>query len=266
MYEDIKSMVEDAEIHLRTHFVVSDSDEIHFNEANVNHYLAALDTNHEVMVALFQKVAGLPDREFERQYGVSGIGSRLRGRKTTFTGYEDAERFAEALTELMPATLSMEAVLYTFYKSWEANQRRFYRMRYEDEILDFLNDNQYQAWKGNSLPGEPDIVIPETEPYEVVGEVRVIQQKDKEKRFKEFRSEASEAKASFGEDTYFIAVANLGKQYLEERDRETVRSEITKNDTSEIDAVFFHDERDKMLKQLEAWDVSQDPQQRLGDN
>lgn len=266
MYEDIDNMVDDAEIHLRTHFMVSDHDEIHFEEADADDYLTALDTNHEVMVALFQKVAGLPDREFERQYGVNGIGSRLRGRKTTFLGYEDAERFAEALNELMPATLSMEAVLYTFYKSWEADQRRFYRMRYEDEILEFLAENQYQAWKGNSLPGEPDIVIPETEPYEVVGEVRVIQQKDKEKRFKEFRSEASEAKDNFDTDTYFIAVANLGKQYLEERDREMVRSEITKNETSAIDAVFFHDERDEMLEQLEEWNVSQDPQQRLGDN
>ncbi len=130
-----------------------------------------------------QKITGLPDREFERQYGIGGIGQRLRNRKTTLHGVDDAEAFAEVLNDFMPSSFSLEALLYAFYKSWESDQRRFYRMRYEDDIRQLLQENGYPTFKGNSLPGEPDFVIPETEPYEGIGEVRVIQKTDKEKRF-----------------------------------------------------------------------------------
>jgi len=265
LYDDLDQMVNDAETILRKHFTIAENpNRIVFGDATAADYMEAIDTNPNVIIAFFQKLAGLPDREFERQYGVQGVGSRLRDRKTSLKGVEDAEEFAEALEQLMPHSLPLKGVLYAFYKSWEGDQRRFYRMRYESEILDYLCENGYAAWKGNSLPGEPDIVIPESTPYEVVGEVRVIQRTDKEKRFKEFRSEANEASENFPE-AKFVAVANLGKEYLEQRDREEVRAEITKNGTSEIDAVIFHDERDELLGTLDNWGVSKDPQTTLSD-
>jgi hypothetical protein len=259
MYEDIDNMVRTAEKELRSHFNIKEIPEerIQFKKATPDDYLNAMDADHETMIALFQKIAGLPDREFERQYGVRGFGSRFRSRKTSLKETEDARAFAEALADLMPDSLSLEAALFAFYKSWEGDQRRFYRMRYESEFLDFLNEEGYSAWKGNSLPGEPDIVIPESEPYDVIGEIRVIQQKDKQKRFKEFRTEAHEAHENFNEIN-FAVVANLGQQYLKDHGREVVRGEINKNGASEIDAVFFHDERDKFLEQLVEWDVSRD--------
>lgn len=262
MYEDIDRMVRVAETHLREHFIVeSDPDErVQFGEATSEDFLAAMDADHEVMIALFQKVAGLPDREFERQYGVRGLGSRFRDRKSSLRGVEDAETFADTLAELMPESLGLETTLYAFYKSWEGDQRRFYRMQYESEFLEFLNENGYAAWKGNSLPGEPDIVIPESEPFEVIGEIRVIQQKDKQKRFKEFRTEAHEAHENF-DAINFLVVANLGRQYLEDHGREAVRNEITKHGSSEIDAVFFHDEREELLARLQEWGVSKDRHQ-----
>jgi hypothetical protein len=266
MYEDIDEMVQVAERLLREHFTVERSPEerVQFGNATGEDFLTAIDADHTVMIALFQKVAGLPDREFERQYGVRGVGSRFRDRKSSLQGVEDAEEFAEALAELMPDSLALETVLYSFHKSWEGDQRRFYRMRYESEFLEFLNENGYAAWKGNSLPGEPDIVIPESEPYEVIGEIRVIQQKDKQKRFKEFRTEAHEAHENF-DGINFVVVANLGRQYLEDHGRETVRAEITKQGSSEIDAVFFHDEREEFLERLEEWAVSRNTQQSLDD-
>lgn len=264
MYEDIDEMARTAEQELRNHFIIEEAPEerIQFGEATPDDFLNAIDADHPAMIALFQKIAGLPDREFERQYGVPGIGSRFRNRKTSLKDVEDAQTFSEALSELMPESLSLEAALFAFYKSWEGDQRRFYRMRYEDEFLEFLNEEGYNAWKGNKLPGEPDIVIPESEPYDIIGEIRVIQQKDKQKRFKEFRTEAHEAHENF-DDINFVVVANLGRQYLEDHGRETVRSEINKDGTSEIDAVFFHDERDEFLERLEEWGVSKNPQQSL---
>jgi hypothetical protein len=264
LYDDIDEILDSIEENLRTHFRIENgnNEEIIFSEADRADYLECMDSNHNAMVPFFQKIVGLPDREFERQYGISGVGQRLSDRKTSFVEDETAKKFAEALEELMPSSLSLETVEYTFFKMWEADQRRFYRMRYEENVRDFLEENGYMNFKGNTLPEEPDFVIPESEPYEVLGEIRVIQQKDREKRFKEFRSEAAEAAKNFP-DAYFIAVANMGAYIERVDDREDLRNRITKDDESEIDAVFFHDERDKMLNQLEEWDVSR--QQKLGE-
>jgi hypothetical protein len=264
LYDDIDEILDSIEENLRTHFRIENgnNEEIIFSEADRADYLECMDSNHNAMVPFFQKIVGLPDREFERQYGISGVGQRLSDRKTSFVEDETAKKFAEALEELMPSSLSLETVEYTFFKMWEADQRRFYRMRYEENVRDFLEENGYMNFKGNTLPEEPDFVIPDSEPYEVLGEVRVIQQKDREKRFKEFRSEAAEAAKNFP-DAYFIAVANMGAYIERVDDREDLRNRITKDDESEIDAVFFHDERDKMLNQLEEWDVSR--QQKLGE-
>lgn len=257
MYDDIDTMLSAAEEELRSHFSIrgEETERVDFAAATPDDYLAAMDANHDVMVALMQKVAGLPDREFERQYGVGDIGSRLRGRKTSFADDEDAEVFAEALDDLLPDSLALESVLYAFFKTWEADQRRFYRMRYEDVFREWLAEQGYPNFKGNSLPEEPDFVIPLSEPYEVIGEIRVIQQKDREKRFKEFRSEASEASRNFP-DACFMAIANMGAYIERLEDREKLRSVITRSGTSVIDAVFFHDERDEVLEQLEEWGVS----------
>lgn len=257
MYDDIDTMLDAAEAELRSHFVIrgDETERIDFAAATPNDYLAAMDANHDVMVALMQKVAGLPDREFERQYGVGDIGSRLRGRKTSFEDDEDAGTFAKALDDLLPDSLALEFVLYAFFKTWEADQRRFYRMRYEDDFREWLAEQGYPNFKGNSLPEEPDFVIPTSEPYEVIGEIRVIQQKDREKRFKEFRSEASEASRNFP-DADFMAIANMGAYIERLEDRQELREVITRGGTSAIDAVFFHDERDEVLEQLQEWGVS----------
>jgi hypothetical protein len=257
-------MIEQADSLLRDYFEVDTScsmDRIVFDGSDQDDFLRALNADHEIMVPLFQKVAGLPDREFERQYGVSGIGQRLKGRKTTFEGYEPAERFAEVLSEVMPSSLSLESIFYTFFKMRESDQRRFYRMRYEKDIREFLMENGYPNFKGNSLPEEPDFVIPESEPYEVIGEVRVIQRKDREKRFKEFRSEAAAAATNFP-DARFVAIANMGAYIEHHDDREALRDGITTSGSSEIDAVFFHDERDELLDQLSEWGVTR--QSKIG--
>jgi hypothetical protein len=127
LYEETEGMIKRANGILRDHFQVDSSgsmDCIVFDDAGQDDFLRALDADHEVMVPLFQKVAGLPDREFERQYGVSGIGQRLKGRKSSLKGYEPAERFAEVLSDVMPGSLNLESIFYTFFKMRESDQRR----------------------------------------------------------------------------------------------------------------------------------------------
>lgn len=257
LYDELDRMLDQIERVLRMQFPVRDAgegDKVVFGDASTDNYLDAMWADPESMVPFFQKISGLPDREFERQYGIRNIGSSLRGRKTDFRNEDKAIAFAEALDDILPAELYLETLLYTFVTMWENDQRRHYRARYEDTVLEHLNDQGFPASKGNKLPGEPDIVVPESDPYEVTGEIRVIQQKDKKKRFKEFGSEARVAKEHFPE-TYFVVVANVGN-YITTVDREELRQEIYDEAAGPIDRIVFQDELDDLVDQLDEWDVT----------
>jgi hypothetical protein len=204
---------------------------------------------------LFQKITGLPDREFERLYGEKNIGS-LRDRKTDFRDEEPAVKFANALVELLPRDLTLETVLFAFVKLWENDQRRHERAKYEGYVREYLEEHGYPNFKGNTLPGEPDFVVPTEEPYEVVGEVRVIQQRDQQKRFKEFGSEARAAAENFP-DAKFVAVANVTQFNLRER-REALREEVHKASAANIHAVVFQDELDRLVDHLNEWGVTRE--------
>lgn len=258
LYEELDDMLETADSVLRSNFTIEHDgggEIVLFEEAQDQTYLDALWEDSGTMVPFFQKVSGLPDREFERQYGYSGIGSKLRGRKTDFRGEEPAQAFAAALKELMPARIYLESLLFAFVKLWENDQRRHYRARYEGKVLEYLNDHGFPAYKGNKLPGEPDIVLPDTDPVEVTGEVRVIQQKDRKKRFKEFGSEARAAEEHFP-DAKFVVVANVGR-LIEDEDRGDVREDIHTSAAADIDGVFFQDELEDLTEQLDRWGVTQ---------
>jgi len=264
LYDELDRMLEQIERVLRMQFPLRDvgeGDKVVFKNASTDNYLDAMWADPEAMVPFFQKISGLPDREFERQYGIRNVGSSLRGRKTDFRNEDRATTFAEAVDELLPDELYLETLLYTFVTIWENDQRRHYRARYEETVLDHLNERGYPAFKGNSLPGEPDIVIPENEPYEVTGEIRVIQQKDKKKRFKEFGSEARVAEEHFP-DTYFIVVANVGN-YITTVDREELREEIYEEAAGPIDRIVFQDELDDLVAQFDEWGITR--QETLSD-
>lgn len=257
LYEELDQMADAIAEVLTTYFPTHEASEgtrIVFDDATPEGYLNAMWADPEVMVPFFQKISGLPDREFERQYGYRNIGSGLRGRTTDFRDEEKAITFAEALNDLLPPELYLETLLFTFLTMWENDQRRHYRARYEENVREYLTEQGYPTFKGNSLPGEPDIVIPESRPYEVIGEIRVIQQKDKKKRFKEFGSEARVAENNFP-DASFVVIANVGR-YVTETDREGLRQEIYDEAAGPIDAIFFQDELDDLVDQLAEWKVT----------
>lgn len=257
LYEELDEMLARIETVLREHFPTrsaGDDIKVEFAEATAEDYLDAMWADSEVMVPFFQKITGLSDREFERQFGYRNIGSKMRGRKTDFRDEEPARAFGEVLEDLFPPELYRETLLFTFVTMWENDQRRHYRARYEDTVREFLTEQGFQNFKGNSEPGEPDLVIPDSRPYEVTGEVRVIQQKDKKKRFKEFGSEARIADEHFP-DARFVVVANVGR-YVNEVDREGLRQEIYDEAAGPIDAIFFQDELDEFVERLQEWGVS----------
>jgi len=62
-------MTHKAEELLREHFTIVDhngEERVQFSAASPETFLEFLDADHQVSVAMAQKITGLPDREFER--------------------------------------------------------------------------------------------------------------------------------------------------------------------------------------------------------
>lgn len=255
LYDTLDKLASEAESALYEHFDVQTRDGVEvvvFANADIDQILDALWHDSEVLVNLFQKTTGLPDREFERLYGESNIGG-LAGRKRDFRDEEQAVKFATAIDEHIPDEIALHTLIYTYIKMWEGDQRRHFRADFEEDVREVIEDAGYDVFKGNSLPEEPDFVVPTSEPYQVLGEVRVVQPRDYKKRFKEFGSEARAAADNFPE-AKFVAVPHLPPHDLETR-REELREKVHKWSNAEIHRVYFQDELDDLLDQFEDWGI-----------
>lgn len=255
LYQELEEKMRGVKDTLPKFFDVEERGEvsvIHFGKADVTDFVRAMDTNNTAMVPFFMKISGYSDREFHRQHGVKSLLS-YDGRKTSFVEDEDIQQFGQVLVKELPDEMYLETALYSFAKLYENDQRRFKRMKYEGEVLDFLRDQGYPATKQENIPGQPDLVIPESQPFDVIGEIRVYHERDELKRYKEFHDEAREARQNFP-PAKFIVIANPGERAVEEpQDRERLRGLI---DSDDIDSVFFHDELVDLIDQLDEWDVT----------
>lgn len=247
MYRDIESLVERAGTIL-TDDVPMTERRLIFDQLTTDELLDMLHKDPDALVPLFQKVTGLPDREFHALYGESSIGSRLRSYKTDFRNRDNARTFAEGILENLPESLHVETALYTFAKMWESDQRRFARMHFEGGVREYLRENDIPNQKDESLPGQPDFVVPDPDNVQVVGEVRVVRPEDIKKRVKNFRDEAREAAKNFP-DARFAAIVNLPPYALNDQ-RDQRRSTI---EAPEIDGVFFRDELDDLVSTVSDW-------------
>jgi hypothetical protein len=256
LYDDLDQLLVEAETVIENHLDVFEDEfgnnVVYFGETDVQSYLDAMWEAPHAVVELLQDITGLSDREFERLYGVANIGG-LKNRKTDFRSEAKAIQFAETVKELLPAEMYLETVLFTYQTVWQADHRRHYRADYEATVRDHLRDHGFPVKKDESLPGQPDFVIPRSEPFHVIGEVRVIVPRDYDKRFKEFGTEARKAKHEFP-DAKFVAVPNLPLFDIHER-REKLREMVQDLSEATIHRVVFPDELDELVSQLEIWGV-----------
>lgn len=248
LYRELDEELKTIDDKLHQYFSIENG-KVLFNKASEEDFLDAMVDSPAEMVPFFQKVTGLTDREFERLYNEK-IGS-LKSRTTDFHDDGSAQTFASVVASLLDFEVDLEGIKYTFVKMWENDQRRHHRARYEEKVREYLENEGIPNFKGNTLPGEPDFVVPEENPYSVVGEVRVIQPRDYKKRFKEFGSEARAARENF-DDVRFVAVAKLPPWDLKENRKER-RQDIHDSSAAEIDGVFFHDELDELAEKIHEW-------------
>lgn len=259
LFEHLDEQVEIVEQTLRQHFLIENRhghEIVVFGAADKEDFLEALYENPETMVPFFMKITGLARRVFARVYGVDHIDQMKGWEQKDLRKTEKGQTMAEAVNELLPDKMYLETALFSFYKMWEADKRRTFRREYEAVILERLRDKGYPAKKDETIKGKPDIAIPATTPYEVLGEVRAIDIDDFQKRAKNFRDEATEAKQNYPR-AYFVAVAEMPKHQLKRR-REKLREGV---EAGNIDLVVFQDEMDLLFDTLEEWGIRKQPQQ-----
>ena len=255
VYELLDDQVTRIETVLRGHFEVDERGEaevIRWSAASQEDFAEAMFADPPVMVEFFKKISGLPSREFERVCGVDDL-DRMKGwKQKDLRETERGKGFAGAMEDILPDEMYVETALYTFYQMAENDQRRHVRSNYEDVLLEELRERGIPVKKDESLPGKPDLVIPDSPPHTVLGEVRALHSKDYQKRVKNFDSEARNAKEQFP-DAHFIVVAKFPPHQIE-AEGEELRHGI-KHANDNIDSVYFDGEIDEFVKQLEAWGV-----------
>lgn len=226
---------------------------IKFGSVSPEQYLRSMNADLEAMIPFYMKLTNITNRVFSRQTGIKSIGS-LKDRKSSVLNSNKARVFAERVAAELDTDKVMQGVILAFRNAWQTDHRR-HAIQLEENVLESLNDNGYEAYKGNTMVGEPDIVIDGAEAPDVTGEIRSISMEDMEKRKKNFDSEASIAKEEHP-DAYFITVVELPKYALEEKGKGNIRTEICSYGNGNVDAVFFEDEMDELVVQLGKWGVT----------
>lgn len=257
VYEKLDDHVERAEEVVRDEFEIEDRGEVEiilWGEASQEDFAEAMYADPEVMVEFFKKLSGLPSREFDRVYALDDL-DRIKGwSQKDLRESERGKKFSSVLEDVLPAEMSVETALYTYYMMAENDQRRHIRSNYENVVLEELHEMGIPAKKDESIPGKPDLVIPRSEPYTVLGEVRALHSKDYRKRVKNFDSEARQAKEEFP-DSHFIVLAKFPPHQVEE-EGEDLRQGI-KEANENIDSVYFEGEMDEFVEQLKEWGIEQ---------
>lgn len=259
LFSHLDESVSTLERILRNHFRIDDRgghEIIVWRDAHKQDYLDALYANPEIMVPAMMKITGLTRRVFARVYGIDHVDNIKNWSTKDFRETERGKALAKAIHDLMPEQMYLETALYVFYKSWENDKRRTFRRDYEEVILERLRDVGYPATKDESIEGKPDIAIPDTKPYEVLGEVRAVDIDDFQKRAKNFRDEAALAHDNYP-DARFVVVAKMPKHQLDRR-REELREGLEKG---HIDLVIFQDEMHIFFDRLATWGIEKKPVQ-----
>jgi hypothetical protein len=171
---------------------------VKFNEANVDAISELISRNPEVMIPFFVMVCGFSDRELTRLYGIRNVYSLRMTLKSS-----ELRAFIDAVLSQLRYPISLEALLFKFYKNWEEHQKRHYRARSaENLVINFLKDKGYAAGKikitiGNKKREIDCAIPPDPINIQVAIQIRRGVFKDLVKRAKEYSTEFDEISEHF---------------------------------------------------------------------
>ena len=252
LYADLDRLAETAEVLIRglpKSLFDEDNEIISFGSMSVSDLAELIGRAPDIMVIAFTRVCGLSDREFSRLFGLTNV-YKLRRSHNWLTG-KDEGLFLRSIHGLLPKHMHLETFLYTFYKMWEEHQKRHYRARFEKDVRAFFQAHGYSCEK-ITVPTELNGAIPPLDPR-VLLQIRTGVRKDLVKRAKEFSTEFDEGIKAFPK-ARFIVVFRIPEHELDRREeiREVI---ISQRSGRPYDGVFFHDELEDALNNLQEWNI-----------
>ena len=191
--DDLAGRVEKAIRKLSPKLFDEGKEIIRFSKMVEDDLRALIKADPDALVPAFTKVCGLSVRQFERLYGLKNV-YKLRRLEDWSRPTEENDKFVRAVLEQLGAlNLALETFIYTFYKAWEVDRKRFVRgKRAEEEVQKFLKKRGYDCGKVTK-PVEVDVAIPPSQDDAikilVAIPVRTGVRRDLVKRAKEFSEE-----------------------------------------------------------------------------
>jgi len=257
--DELAKRVEAAIRNLKPELFNTEEEVIFFNKMTKNDLVELIKKDPEAMVPALTKVCGLSVRQFERLHNLRDV-YRLRSPKLWRVEKlgRNAITFVEVILEyLNGAEMHLETFIYTFYKLWEEERKRFVRGRKaEEELREFLRQHGYSCGK-ITAPVEIDVaILPSKNPSEVrvVMPVRTGVRRDLVKRAKEFSRECDEFRRNFP-NAKVVVMFRIPRHELDRKDE--IRGVIAEQRAGLMpyDGIFFQDELQELIRKLEMWRV-----------
>lgn len=241
---------------INEHFIIENHKGIpviRFDIATRANFESAILDEHEIAVPVFTKLMGLSNRELARRHGDVGSLTALQDREDA-DGILQTDQIKALLDDIddeLIAPLTMYSVLHTFHVFLEFDQRRHHRNPSEG-IMKQLREYGFEVKSGRNRPTDPAIIVRSKDTLKTVMiAVRRTTMLDTGKRLNHFYSQ-SDVLAREYPDSKFIGIFDIPD--VSDRECEDIRREALTG-AGDIDAFFFADEIDKVVSQLESWDI-----------
>jgi hypothetical protein len=203
-------------------------------------------------------ICGFSVRELERLYGIKDVYTL----RTNIKDERKLNAFAEAIVDNLRYPLSLEAVLYKFYKNWEEHQKRHYRGREAEEfVIEVLKKYGYDAGKIKVLckgkEREIDCAIPpDSQNLRVAIMIRRGVFRDLVKRAKEYSAEFDELMECYP-NVKFVVVYFVSPHERERMNEIRSRIESEREGKRPYDLIILTSEEitEVLLKKLKEWGV-----------
>lgn len=252
-------------------FFDAESLTVRFSEMTEQDVAYLIKRNPNVMVPFFVMICGFSVRELERLYGIQNVYSLRES-----VDEHKLKEFSRVIRELLEHELSLETVLYKFYKNWEEHQKRHRRAReVEEYVASVLRGKGYNVekvsieCKGKKREIDCAILPPDAAPEDrsvlVAIQIRTGVFRDLVKRAKEYSTEFDELMECYPNVKFVVVylVSPHEKRRLE-KIRRQIESERSGKRPYDLILLTRQDVEDLLIKKLEEWGMPHRPHLGLG--
>lgn len=235
---------------------------IRFNEMTEQDIAYLIKKKPNVMVPFFVMICGFSVRELERLYGIQNVYSLRES-----IDEHKLKKFSRVIKELLKHELSLETVLYKFYKNWEEHQKRHRRAQeVEEYVMNILKKKGYNVRKdiveieGKKREIDCAILPPSATSIDknilVAIQIRTGVFRDLVKRAKEYSTEFDELMERYPEAKFVVVyLVPLHEEKKLEKIRKQIESERSGKRPYDLVLLTKQDVENLLIKKLEEWGI-----------